>query len=67
MKTHRCKGSLKHEISIRCSKKWNNINCKNDEVKWRLFKPKFDDNWDSYALSHISEIEYCPFCGKKLD
>lgn len=67
MKTHRCEGSLKNELSIRYCKShegWN-IN-KNDYIAWRLFENAYDYDYDSHYQSHIAEIKYCPFCGKKL-
>lgn len=66
MKTHRCKGSLKAEVSIRYDYKYTNLRLKDDYKHWRLFKSTLDNEWNKYLL-HVAEIEYCPFCGKKLE
>ncbi len=66
MKTHRCEGSLKNKVSIRYTKKYRNFNALYDYEAWRLFKLEIDNEYDSKYLSHVSEIEFCPFCGKKL-
>ena len=66
MKTHRCDGSLKNEISIRYAKKYENWNYKDDYVAWRLFHLEHDSEWENEYLSHVTEIKYCPFCGEKL-
>ena len=68
MITHRCKGSLKHGVSIRFCKKLSPWEIPGDYKTWRLFKHTIDSeawNNDGY-LEHISEIDYCPFCGEKL-
>lgn len=58
MKTHRCEESLAAKISIRYEEKTS---------AWWLFKPTHDLDWDTYYLSVISKIQYCPFCGEKLE
>lgn len=64
--THRCEGSLKNEISIRFTKQFNSLEISDDLVTWRLFKPEIDYDYGSMYLSHVSEIKFCPFCGKEL-
>ena len=66
MKTHRCEGSLRNGVSIRYTTKFKNYNDLYDYEAWRLFKLVVDNEYDSKYLSHVSEIEFCPFCGKKL-
>ena len=67
MRTHRCEGSLKNKVSIRYSKQYRHINALYDYEAWRLFKLRIDSEYDSKYLSHISEIKFCPYCGKKLE
>lgn len=65
--THRCEGSLENEVSIRFTKQFNSLAISDDFITWRLFKPEID--WGEYGnmyLSHVSEIKFCPFCGKEL-
>lgn len=64
--THRCEGSLANEMSIRYSKQHTMLNISSDYKTWRLFKLTMSDDYNSYYLSHISPIEFCPFCGKRL-
>lgn len=67
MKTHRCKESLKNEISINYSIKYKNVYDEDDFETWRLFKNTYDWDYDSHYQNHIAEIKYCPFCGIKLE
>lgn len=65
--THRCEGSLKNEVSIRYTKEFQDINYSSDYIAWRLFKAtEFEDGYGEMYLKHISEIKFCPFCGKEL-
>ena len=66
IKTHRCKGSLNSRLSIRCTTPYS-VRYKEDEVAWRLFSIEESDYDCSRYLSHITEINYCPFCGEKLE
>lgn len=67
MQTHRCKGSLANEMSIRKEIKFRVIWLPQDkQKKWRLFKHEEDWDTDAHHLRYICDIEYCPFCGKKL-
>lgn len=59
--THRCEGSLKNKVSIRYTKQFS-CNIRHDYEAWRLFKLECGEEYDNYYLSHISEINYCPFC-----
>lgn len=67
MLTHRCKGSLKHGVSIRFCNQYNFIKVSEDYEAWRLFILAIDDDFDTKYLNHIGEINYCPFCGKELN
>ena len=62
MKTHRCDKSLENEISIRFCKKYTNLNIESDFERWRLYKYELFEN----SLKYISDINYCPYCGKLL-
>lgn len=57
MITHRCKESLKHHASIR----------KYDGCDWRLSIAVWDNDYDVTYLRYVCIINYCPFCGKKLE
>ena len=60
MVSHRCKKSLKAKKSIRKDKdKWHK--------NWWLYNPEEDWEWDCWILHPITQINYCPFCGKPLD
>lgn len=55
--SHRCKQLLDHRgVSIRYS-----------EDLWILYILRYDFNYGTNYLESISTIEYCPFCGKRLD
>ena len=64
--THRCEGSLKNEMSIRFTTQYNSLEISDDFVTWRLFRLETDYDYNSTYLSHVSEIKFCPFCGKEL-
>ncbi|MBQ8998149.1 MAG: hypothetical protein IJ086_05570 [Clostridium sp.] len=63
MKTHRCEKSLEKEVSIRFCEKFPNWDVENDVECWRLYKYDLLEKYFSY----ITDINYCPFCGEKLD
>ena len=67
MKTHRCEGSLANEVSSRYCKKFSIIDYPGDYEAWRLFKLQIDSEYDTKYLSHVSEIKFCPYCGKELE
>ena len=54
--THRCKVSLENETPIRYEK-----------GNWELFNVYRDWDYDTIYLRKICKIEYCPFCGHKLE
>ena len=68
MITHKCEKSLKRGKVIRFCKKFEEWDIEGDYKAWRLFQntiPYCECDNDVY-LEHISEIDYCPFCGEKL-
>ena len=67
MRTHRCEGSLKNKVSIRYTKQYRHINALYDYEAWRLFELRIDFEYDSKYLSPISQIKFCPYCGKELE
>lgn len=60
MKTHRCKQSLENRMSIRLI---DDI----EEPAWVLFEPTLDFEYSYRYLHLVCPIEYCPFCGAKLN
>ena len=68
MKTHRCKGSLKAEVSIRYDYRFQLKMLRDlDYLAWRLYHYTFDGEYDCIEECHVSEIIYCPYCGEKLE
>lgn len=66
MKTHRCGKSLKAKISIRYTKQFPiSWDIKDDKEAWRLFHQISNSEYDNVKC-HVSEIEYCPYCGINL-
>ena len=63
--THRCGGSLTNEVSIRYCKQFKNLDYPGDYEAWRLYKYK-DEGWGNGWLDYVSEIHFCPYCGKEL-
>jgi len=66
LKTHRCEKSLKAEASIRYTYRSEFMRTPNDKETWRLFHYIPDFDYDTTIQYHVSEIEYCPFCGLEL-
>lgn len=64
---HRCEGSVKNYISIRKYEpngfkyQWPEPN------RWALLLNEFDYDYDSHYQSVKCYIDYCPFCGERLD
>ena len=68
MENHRCKLSLTNKISIRKDYENKSIKDINGDVKqWRLFNYKYDFEYNVTHEECITKINYCPFCGKKLE
>lgn len=67
MKTHRCEGSLKNEVSIRYCRGYEHWDIKGDYKTWRLFENAYDYDYGSHYQHDIAVINYCPFCGIELE
>ena len=63
--THRCEQLLKLNMSIRYYP--NGCTLTQYMKGWVLSKPEVDFEWMTTYLNHICHIDYCPFCGKKLE
>ena len=66
-KTHRCKGSLENEVSIRKNankSRWSNTGVYEG---WTLWKAEYDLEYDCYHDNVIARISLCPFCGVGLE
>lgn len=62
--SHRCEGSLQASCSIREHEpKYANT----VYYGWHLFTVEHDFGWGTHYLKEITKIDYCPFCGKKLE
>ena len=66
MKTHRCEGSLKARISIRYCDPYK-TRFTEYNPKWYIFYHWTDMEWDVEGISPNCVIQYCPFCGIKLE
>lgn len=64
---HRCKGSLKANVSIRYGYSSEFMRLQGDIKAWRLFCYEYDYDYMSMNSHHVSEISYCPYCGEKLE
>lgn len=65
--THRCGGSLANEVSIRYCKQFPDWDISYDYEAWRLLECVEDDEFiGNYYMHHVSEIHFCPYCGKEL-
>ena len=64
MTTHRCDGSLKAGISIRC---WFETGMIGAKPVWWMLKLNSPDSCGAPMLDKIAKIKYCPFCGQKLE
>lgn len=68
MKTHRCEGSLKAEVSIRYDYRFQLEMLRDlDYLAWRLYHYTYDSEYDYIGKCHVSEIKYCPYCSEKLE
>lgn len=63
--THRCKGVSENNTPIRYS--YRHLYRKEDGMAWRLKLLMHDYDWDTKYLRFVSEIQYCPYCGEKLE
>lgn len=64
--THRCKGSLKEHVSIRYAYpyQWAHIHFPDEKQAWRMITYGVDV---VYIETSNKEINFCPFCGQKLE
>lgn len=66
--SHRCPGSLKTGTPIRYAKRYDNLpDSKDNDYAWRLFNVETDLDYDVTLVLPVAKINYCPFCGKKLE
>ena len=70
MKTHRCNQLLEYNKHTHkpCSiqlKKWFTM-IPQEKPKWILGALETDLEWDNSYMWNVAEIDFCPFCGKKL-
>lgn len=67
MKTHRCKNSLKNQISIRYCGEYEFEQCNIDSQEtWRMFNLMYDRDYFEPYMEYICKLNYCPFCGLEL-
>lgn len=68
-KTHRCPASLSAKVSIRKNARRFKWETAGNRVLsgWTLWFTQYDFEWDYHDNRLVGTIEYCPFCGKKLD
>lgn len=58
LKTHRCQQSLDNRTPIRFSESTS---------QWYLYEHYIDFDYDKEGIRKVCPINYCPFCGKKLE
>lgn len=66
MITHRCKGSLEAEISIRYTYEFDILRRDSDYKTWRIFKYFYNYDYNCVNQYSVAKVTFCPFCGKKL-
>jgi hypothetical protein len=57
----------RQEIRYCDPKKFFRYHCELPERGWYIVEHKFDWDWGSEWDEGILEVNYCPFCGKKLE
>lgn len=69
MITHRCNGSLKAGVSIRYAYQWPYmLRSPSEKQAWRMITYGVDDEYmDIVIKTSDTEINFCPFCGAKMD
>ena len=67
--THRCKGSLKAGVSIRYAYQWPYmLRSPSEKQAWRMITYGVGDEYmDTVIETSDTEINFCPFCGQKLE
>lgn len=67
MQTHRCKGSLINQCSIRNGNDGKRVTFRPiQEGIWTLYDVEYDTEYDWTGLRYVAPINYCPFCGRNL-
>lgn len=71
-KTHRCTKLLNHNESSYPTCAIRHITVveytfDKDILGWNLFYVYSDSEYDVIYLRRLTKIEYCPFCGEKLE
>ena len=73
IKTHRCKELLEYNknsyipVAIRYEKWFKTFDINNDYLSWILSKLEWDNDGFVKYMTNCCRIEYCPFCGEKLN
>ena len=67
--THRCNGSLKAGVSIRYAYQWPYmLRSPSEKQAWRMITYGVGDEYmDTVIETSHTEINFCPFCGQKLE
>lgn len=65
--THRCKDSLKANVSIRYGYYSEFMKLDTDYKAWRLFYHEYNYDYMRMDTCPVSEISYCPYCGENLE
>lgn len=69
MITHRCNGNLKARVSIRYAYQWPYmLRSPSEKQAWRMITYGVGDEYmDTVIETSNTEINFCPFCGQKLE
>lgn len=62
--THRCPGSLEAKTPIRFLTKEHTPY---EPPGWYIHYLRDDDEYDCVHLTRVAKIDFCPFCGQKLE
>lgn len=71
--THRCEQLLEHNlisypnVSIRYGYRYDNENTWYSSKQWFLDKLESDNDWGHSFMFPVTDIKFCPFCGKELE
>lgn len=69
--THRCEGSLRACCSIR--RRYHDgpttfvTELMLPDDGWHLLSQEFDYDYDDTYMVHVARIDYCPWCGERLE
>ena len=75
MQTHRCKASLAAKVSIRkyedsdqTNRQYGLVLPYEIECGWQVGSMEMDSEWGEQYMNYgLSHVQYCPYCGEKLD